>query len=377
MKYVIPSFIDKNKGYLNIASTYPFTLDDKLWPSVEHYRLAKRFEGSVLEEKIRNAKSAALARKLATPRSFIKDEDGYILKEVRYGSENCFMRDDWKTQEKISIENGILAKFSQNPKILSKLIATEGLLLIDNKIPYHGFALCKARDFFINNHHTTKIEFPKSEEDISSKSLTDNEITHLKNLFSIAKHIKKMEGMSHITPDTIHDSLYNKIITNPKQILKEIDKWSDTITWSFIVKHMPNYEFLIQQIIKYILDNHSSSSEVKSDERLQISIKIASVLKWNRFSKILKIQKISNLFIPPLKRKYRSSPPKKLFLKKSVNERGSLYISLFEKYIEKDQFSKITNHFEKMNPIKRNIELEIFSEKKDDDKIKYVRSILK
>ncbi|HMP28153.1 MAG TPA: NADAR family protein [Saprospiraceae bacterium] len=388
-EFTIPSFTDSKNGYLNIAALYKFTLDNKEWPSVEHYRLAKRFEGSILEEEIRKAKTVNLAKTLMKPRSIIKNEDGIISKEIRYGKSNTFIREDWEDKDSIFIEAAVLAKFSQNKKIQERLISTIGIHFIDKGCPYHAIALEKVRSYLTNEAKIVRviINMPKPSDDINDKYLTLEEISLLKNFFVLCKSLKKLDSIPKETPideNIVYDVLYNLIEErNPqRKILQAADKWIEGLSWSYITNQMPNFEKLIKEIGEYLIKNSPLPGGIPPPKKLQISMKIAAMFRWNRLEKILKRLASVDIIIPPVKRKYRAITPANILVKKGTAikrtvERNKEYIELFQKHpnVRGDLHSKLVNYFENLKPVNRNIEIENFSKKSFDDQKAFINDI--
>jgi predicted NAD-dependent protein-ADP-ribosyltransferase YbiA (DUF1768 family) len=401
-EFIIPSFTDYKNGYLNMSSTlYKFTIDDKVWLSVEHYRLAKRFEGSLLEEQIRKAKTVALAKTLAKPRSIIKDEDGIITKEMRYGKDNTFIREDWRDQDPFFIEVAVLAKFTQNQKAKNRLIATEGIHFIDKTCPHHSIVLEKTRSYLIKESKMIRIiiEMPHPTEDIKDKYIKSEEMALLKNFTRLIKALKKMESFSKDTPieeGMILDVLYNLITTSDqtakyqtakyqtakyqtakyqtakyqKKILKTLDTWLIGLSWSDITNQMPNFENLIQAISNYFSKNLPPPGGIPPSKRLHFSMKVAALFRWHRWNPILKCQLSSDLYIPPVRRSYRGKAPQSILIEKELptalisNDLGksATYIELFQTHptVRGKIHSRLVNYFECLNPHERKVKIENF-----------------
>ncbi len=102
--------INEPYGCLSNFAKYPISIDDKIWPTIEHYFQAQKFIGTEYEEEIRNAESAMAAAQMGRNRNRplrkdweqVKDEimvkavnakiDQYLeVKEILLSTGNCFL----------------------------------------------------------------------------------------------------------------------------------------------------------------------------------------------------------------------------------------------------------------------------------------------
>ena len=84
----------------------PFTLDGKIWPSVEHYFQSQKFPSNPdYQEQIRTAKTPLNAKTLG-------------------GSSTVPVRADWDTVQEDIMRKALNAKFTQNPVLKSVLLST-------------------------------------------------------------------------------------------------------------------------------------------------------------------------------------------------------------------------------------------------------------
>lgn len=411
LTYKIPSSSDIKNGFLNMCSTlYPFIIDEKLWMSIEHYRLAKRFEGSTLEDTIRKTQSVSQARLLARPKHLTFSKDGVVKKETRYGPNGtAVIRLDWTQKDYIFIEEAVIAKFS-NKRLKARLLSTEGIKFIDEECPGHALALEKARDYFLQEKkfgQTTVKEriMPNQNEDIKgSKYLEIYETKKMQSILKLTVHMKKLECISKgqpITTDILYDASYNMILEDPKSILKSVFDWLNIITWDIVVEKMPKFESITNQISSILGDS------VSSGDRLRFALQLAALIKWNREEPILKDSrpKAADLIIPPMFRTYRSNPPKFIVRKTSKSktpapkildidgsktldseshtnttsyiEIGKRYIELFEKYTRHSPalFSTLVKHFDNMASKERNVQLDQFASLSNSEKQQYIERL--
>jgi ribA/ribD-fused uncharacterized protein len=109
-------FSSKTAQYSEFSNFHfaEFTVNEKIWKSVEHYFQAQKFPGDpVLQERIRQAKTALSAKRLG-----------------RTKSEH--FRTDWETAKEEIMLTGLRAKFAQNPELKELLVKTAGLPLKEN-----------------------------------------------------------------------------------------------------------------------------------------------------------------------------------------------------------------------------------------------------
>lgn len=100
---------------LGTHANYPFFLDGKEWPSVEHYFQAMKFDTTSPEqvEKIRNAGDARKARKMGATR-FKK------------------LREDWKKVRRIVMTRAVYTKAKAYPQVAQALLETAQRKLVEN-----------------------------------------------------------------------------------------------------------------------------------------------------------------------------------------------------------------------------------------------------
>jgi ribA/ribD-fused uncharacterized protein len=100
---------------LGTHAIYPFKLEGKEWPSVEHYFQAMKFEMTAPDhaETIRQATDAKKARKLGASR-FKK------------------LRDDWKKVRRIVMTRALYTKAKSYPQVAQALLETGQRKLVEN-----------------------------------------------------------------------------------------------------------------------------------------------------------------------------------------------------------------------------------------------------
>ena len=132
---------DENAIYLSRAnvmedlgtfSKHSFQLEDKIWPSVEHYYQAMKFENDAQQEKVRLADNPKQARKLGRTR----------FKRIRK---------DWRKVKVVYMTRAVYTKCKTYPEIAEKLVATDGQKLVENS-QYDYFWGC-GRDRRGENHY--------------------------------------------------------------------------------------------------------------------------------------------------------------------------------------------------------------------------------
>jgi ribA/ribD-fused uncharacterized protein len=115
-------FNSKSETFSELSNFYgaPFTINDKTYPTVEHFFQSQKFPGdSVLQEKIRVAKTPVGAKRAG-----------------RTQSEH--FRQDWDQVKETVMLEGLRAKFTQNPQLASLLRSTGTAMLIE-KMPRDSY----------------------------------------------------------------------------------------------------------------------------------------------------------------------------------------------------------------------------------------------
>lgn len=100
-------------GYLANYSDHGFELDNKYWPTVEHYYQAQKFDDEELKEKIRLAETPKMASAIGRDR-------------------NNKLRANWEEVKRDIMLVGVLAKFRSHQDILKKLIDTGDEDIVEN-----------------------------------------------------------------------------------------------------------------------------------------------------------------------------------------------------------------------------------------------------
>ena len=98
---------------LSSWSAYPFELDGAVWPTVEHYYQAMKFEDPELREAVRKAPDAAAAQQLA--------------KRHRRRQ-----RKDWPQLKRTMMTRAVYVKCRAWPTLTDELLATGELKLVEN-----------------------------------------------------------------------------------------------------------------------------------------------------------------------------------------------------------------------------------------------------
>ena len=108
-------FNSKSAAFSELSNFHwsPFTLEEKVWPTVEHYFQAQKFPADPdLQERVRSAKSALSAKRLGRTKT-------------------TAFRSDWETVKDEVMEKGIKAKFQQNSVLAARLLDTGDYWLIE------------------------------------------------------------------------------------------------------------------------------------------------------------------------------------------------------------------------------------------------------
>jgi len=408
----IPAPNDGRLGYLHNANIHsPFVLEGKRWSTVEHFMLAKCFEGTILEEKIRVAKNVYKARILAKPRRIMFEENGMVYKKIIYGGKNkndptlesswCDIRGDWDVVKDEYLKKALRAKFLQNKKALEKLLRTEGMRIIDpGKGIKFASVLEKVRDEILEERESSTKEkgkapvkkFAAPYADMRSPFLSSDEIFFVKSFLAAVNILKEIENLpsdTKITLEMFEDIFYNFLdclgstdsFEEGKELLQIIKNWAGehSAMWTDVTRNMPNYESVMREIESIV---KSTTSSTLASTRVKISIFTATIIRWLRMDATIeeksafitkaKIIKKENFVLPPLRRSYRvnitlppgetlkngepkknveAKKPQALPMEYKYALRGARYIELFRKAhnLDSRSFSAVVSYLEKMS----------------------------
>ena len=115
-------FNSKSETFSELSNFYgaPFTINDKTYPTVEHFFQSQKFPGDpVLQEKIRAAKTPVGAKRMGQAKSE-------------------HFRPDWDEIKETVMMEGLRAKFTQNPQ-LADLLRSTGTAMLIEKMPRDSY----------------------------------------------------------------------------------------------------------------------------------------------------------------------------------------------------------------------------------------------
>ena len=92
-------------GEFSNFAKYPFEADGKIWPTSEHYFQAKKFAGTVYEERVRAASTPKEAAKIGRDRTLP-------------------IRPDWESVKLDIMRSALRYKFAGHPALVALLLST-------------------------------------------------------------------------------------------------------------------------------------------------------------------------------------------------------------------------------------------------------------
>ena len=100
-------------GEFSNFAAYPIALNDRTWPTSEHYFQAQKFAGTFHEEEIRRAKKPRLAAEMGRDRKRP-------------------LRRDWESVKERVMLDALRAKFTQHVDLRALLLGTGGARLVEH-----------------------------------------------------------------------------------------------------------------------------------------------------------------------------------------------------------------------------------------------------
>ena len=105
--------VNDEYGEFSNFALFPIKLDEKIWPTTEHYFQAQKFLDKAYQEKIRRAKTPMLAATLGRDR---KQK----------------IRKDWESVKNNVMKKALIAKFTQHQQLKELLLFTNDAKLIEH-----------------------------------------------------------------------------------------------------------------------------------------------------------------------------------------------------------------------------------------------------
>jgi len=266
----------RQTGFLSNASRYSFVLDNKEWPTVEHYVCAQPFKGEPLEEQLRRSASPwHLHFLLRGKRSSYKEGTRVIKK---YSKPSKPSKPSFQ-QNKLWYQKAINNKFFQNQRIMERLLNTGNAILVDITCPYTGPILetirkqCREERFQKNFMFSRQeLEASPDVQDLSSSVLTSEDYAIINGLINAAwKYVKKTEKTC-IYVEFIENAL---IELYPKRAEFIIMLYQ--IRFPQIIKQMPRFSTIIKQIYEIF-----RKQDPYQEYDLSGSYLIGEILRWRK-----------------------------------------------------------------------------------------------
>jgi ribA/ribD-fused uncharacterized protein len=115
-------------GFLSNFAPSPIVVDEKSWPTVEHYYQAQKSHDAAYRAAIRGAATPGQAKRLGAypelPKS--RSEHSWFRRNGRK------VRADWPEQKVEVMRRAVRAKFAQNAELGEKLRATAGTEIVED-----------------------------------------------------------------------------------------------------------------------------------------------------------------------------------------------------------------------------------------------------
>ena len=271
IKLEFDDYRHRRTGYLSNSARYSFVLDNKEWPTVEHYVCSQPFKGEPFEETLRCSPSPWHLHFLIRGKRSSYKENGRVIKK--------YSKIPLQQNKRRWYLKAINNKFFQNQRIMGRLLNTGNTVLVDLTCPYTGPILeniryqCRQERFQKNlmfSQQDLKL-FPDI-QDLSSSILSWEDYAIINGLINAAwKYVKK----------TNNTCIYVEFL---KKVLSDLyPKRSEFIIMLYqtrtpeIIEKMPCFSNIIKQIFEIFRKQDPYQNYDWSGSNL-----IGEILRWHK-----------------------------------------------------------------------------------------------
>ena len=261
----------RRTGFLSNASRYSFVLDNKEWPSVEHYVYAQSFKGTPFEEQLRCTPSSWYLRFLIRGKRTSCEKNGRLIK--------TYTKPTTSRNTLYWYQKAIPNKFFQNQRIMERLLNTGNARLVDVTCPYTGAILEQIRTQCYQERFQKNLMYSKRElevspdiKDVLHSSLTIEDYAIINGLINKAwGNVKKTE----------QNCIYVEFLEN--LLLELYPKRAEFI---IMLYQMRNPQ-MISQMTNFSKIVHQVSEIFQKQDPYQVydlsgSYLISEVLRWHK-----------------------------------------------------------------------------------------------
>ena len=261
----------RRTGFLSNASRYSFVLDNKEWPSVEHYVYAQSFKGTPFEEQLRCTPSSWYLRFLIRGKRTSCEKNGRLIK--------TYTKPTTSRNTHYWYQKAIPNKFFQNQRIMERLLNTGNARLVDVTCPYTGAILEQIRTQCYQERFQKNLMYSKRElemspdiKDVLHSSLTIEDYAIINGLINKAwGNVKKTE----------QNCIYVEFLEN--LLLELYPKRAEFI---IMLYQMRNPQ-MISQMTNFSKIVHQVSEIFQKQDPYQVydlsgSYLISEVLRWHK-----------------------------------------------------------------------------------------------
>lgn len=339
---------DRNLGYLSYQHQEPIDIDGVIWPSIKRYVVGRKFSGTPLQEKIRTAQSDLVIVRLT--QNFTKVEvrpDGIVTKKKVFLSGVTPTPTDFKTDLAIAME----AKFTPKMETFLKTFPFTFQSVLE---PEYAAELTNFR----NAKYTERVHAEKAKLNLTS-DLPDLALASrlLKVMDRYVRKLKKIEKVKKDYLGLYDDALWNMAPHGKAQ------KILDNISIDYVMRSLPNQREVIAMCYNHL--GRIFPGAIADEEFVKLADLAWATFRWCYFRSASEGAadgeaddrlhlRSKDLRLRPTARPYRKSKEKAPHLK-SLVVRSEEYAVLFG---TRPDYEALVDAYEKMEPMKRDLEIE-------------------